>query len=150
MTTEERQEIERAESSFKKAYREWREGRPEFAKLVAAIKADASPERLQLWMAAAGMDIADVNELRVCRVNAKAAAGRAAAHRNNVKEAAAAEKEWVRLNREYDTAATPAARDAAEEALGRMVEPYRLLRQLRDESAVAVAAVDAGTVLGVY
>jgi hypothetical protein len=125
-----------ADADFQKAQRFWRDGRPEYAELTAAIRKEVADEILLPAAAAAGVSTTEISELKTTRRQALAARPSAAEHPAAKKAADEANEKWAALEKKFAAARTPAERDEIEVQLLNSEDSRRLARRRETKTSV--------------
>ena len=134
-----------AQQEFEAAFREWRGSRPEHAALIVAVKREAPDTELTLLAARAGRSANDVIAIRGARrraLNLRPQAAQAAAAKKDFDRL---EKEYLKLESDLSAAGTHGEVERLENELHMRGNALGAARRLAAETKQAAETVEAAT-----
>jgi len=138
-----------AAQEYAKSARAWRDSRPEFAALAAAIRKERHLDELRLLAAAAGCADGDISELMELRRSALPKRSMAAEHERRRKVAEDFDAQWRAAEERLGRAKTLDEQSACATRLGELDQPRRDARGAEIDCRLAAQTVNEAVRLGV-
>ncbi len=141
-------ELQAATGEFQKALEVWRKSRPEYAKMIAGVKAEKADDDMNLLAASAGSPANEVPDLRSFRQRAANMRKRAADYPESQKLADKLGKNLRQLELRHDRATTIGEGEKIFPQIAELADQHQQAKREADESRFLASQVELAVSMG--